>query len=70
MNTASNDAANDDDSTYTTYRELDLSKMNAEDDYQSLRVNTASNDAANDDDSTYTELKKARDVENNYQSLT
>jgi hypothetical protein len=54
----------------TTYQELDLTKMNAEDNYQSLRVNAASNDAANDDDSTYTELNKTRDVENNYQSLT
>ncbi len=54
----------------TTYQELDLSKMNKEGNYQSLRVNAANNDAANDDDSTYTELNKARDVENNYQSLT
>ncbi len=50
----------------TTYQELDLTKMNKEDNYQSLRVNAASND----DDSTYTELKKTRDVEDNYQSLT
>ena len=60
----------------TTYQELDLTKMNAEDNYQSLRVNAASNNAAsnnaasNDDDSTYTELSKTRDVEDNYQSLT
>ncbi|CAB4043337.1 Hypothetical predicted protein, partial [Paramuricea clavata] len=46
----------------TTYQELDLSKMNTEDNYQSLRVNPASNDAAaNDDDSTYMQLSKARD---------
>ncbi len=44
--------------------------MNAEDNYQSLRVKAASNDAANDNDSTYTGLNKTRDVENNYQSLT
>ena len=50
----------------TTYQELDLSKMNKEDNYQSLRANAASND----DDSTYTELKKTSDVEDNYQSLT
>ncbi|CAB4020110.1 hemicentin-1 isoform X1 [Paramuricea clavata] len=50
----------------TTYQELDLSKMNTEDNYQSLRVNAASNY----EDSTYTELNTARDVENNYQSLT
>ena len=50
----------------TTY----LSKMNKEDNYQSLRVNVVNNDAVNDDDSTYTELNKAKDVENNYQSLT
>ncbi len=49
-----------------TYQELDLTKMNREDNYQSLRVNAASND----DDSTYTELKKTSDVEDNYQSLT
>ncbi len=54
----------------TTYQELDLTKMNAEDNYQSLRVNAASNDVANDHDPTYTELNKTRDVENNYQSLT
>ena len=54
----------------TTYQELDLSKMNAADNYQSLRVNAVNNDATNDDNSTYTELNKARDVENNYQSLT
>ncbi len=54
----------------TTYQELDLSKMNKEDNYQSLRVNAASDDVANDDDCTYTELTKTRDVENNYQSLT
>ncbi len=40
--------------------------MNKEDNYQSLRVNAASDD----DDSTYTQLNKARDVEDNYQSLT
>ena len=50
----------------TTYQELDLTKMNREDNYQSLTVNAASND----DDSTYTELKKTSDVEDNYQSLT
>jgi hypothetical protein len=49
----------------TTYQELDLSKMNTEDNYQSLRVN-----AANDEEATYTELSKTRDVEDNYQSLT
>ena len=55
----------------TTYQELDLTKMNKEENYQSLRVNAASNDAAaNDDDSTYTQLSKTRDVEDNYQSLT
>ena len=54
----------------TTYQELDLSKMNTEDNYQSLRVNAASNNVANDDDSTYTELSKTRDEENKYQSLT
>ena len=53
-----------------TYQELDLTKMNKEDDYESLRVNAANNVAENDEDSTYTELNKTRDVENNYQSLT
>ena len=57
-----------------TYQELDLTKMNKEDDYESLRVNAANNVAnnvaENEDDSTYTELNKTRDVENNYQSLT
>ena len=55
----------------STYQELDLSKMNQEDNYQSLRGNVAKiNDVTNDDESTYTELSKTRDVEDNYQSLT
>ena len=49
-----------------TYQELDLSKMAAEDNYQSLRGN---NDAGNSNDTTYTELNKIRDAENTYQSL-
>ena len=55
----------------STYQELDLSKMNTEDNYQSLRGNVSRiNDAVNnDDDSSYTELNKIRDAENNYQSL-
>ena len=56
---------------YSTYQELDLSKMNQEDDYQSLRGNVARiNDVTNDDESTYTKFSKTRDVEDNYQSLT
>ena len=55
----------------STYQELDLSKMNQEDNYQSLGGNVARiNDIANNDESTYTELSKTRDVEDNYQSLT
>ena len=55
----------------STYQELDLSKMNQEDNYQSLRGNVGRiNDVTNDDQSTYTELSKTRDVEDNYQSLT
>ena len=55
----------------STYQELDLSKMNQEDNYQSLRGNVARiNDATNDDESTYTELSKTRDAEDNYQSLS
>ena len=55
----------------STYQELDLSKMNTEDNYQSLRGNISRiNDAVNNDgDSTYTELNKIRDAESNYQSL-
>lgn len=54
----------------STYQELDMSKMNTEDNYQSLRGNVAKiQNAPNDDDSTYTELSKTRDVESNYQSL-
>ena len=53
-----------------TYQELDLTKMNTEDNYQSLTRNATNNDAGNDDDSTYSKLNKTRDVENNYQSLT
>ncbi|CAB3995578.1 Hypothetical predicted protein [Paramuricea clavata] len=47
----------------TTYQELDLTKMNTGDNYQSLRVNA-------EEESTYTELNQTRDVEDNYQSLT
>ena len=55
----------------SNYQDLDLSKMNQEDNYQSLRGNVARiNDVTNDDDSTYTEMSKTRDVENNYESLT
>ena len=56
----------------STYQELDLTKMNKEDNYQSLitKGNTSSNNAGNDDDSTYSELTRVRDVENTYQSLT
>ena len=54
----------------TAYQELDLTKINKEDNYQSLKVNAASNVAENQDDSTYTQLTKTRDVENNYQSFT
>ena len=54
----------------STYQELDLRKMNREDNYQSLRGNAARNDGVNDDSSTYTELSKTRDDENNYQTLT
>ena len=54
----------------STYQELDLSKMNKEDNYQSLKENVTRIDVVtNDDDSTYTELNKTRDVEDNYQSL-
>ncbi|CAB4010349.1 neuronal cell adhesion molecule isoform X1 [Paramuricea clavata] len=47
----------------TTYQELDLTKLNTEDNYQSLRVNA-------EEESTYTDLNQTRDVEDNYQSLT
>ena len=55
----------------STYQELDLSKMNTEDNYQSLTGNVSRIDDAvnNDDDSTYTQLNKIRNAENNYQSL-
>ena len=52
----------------STYQELDVSKLNTEDNYQSLRVDVAIK--KNGDDSNYSELTKIRDVENNYQSLT
>ena len=53
-----------------TYQELDLTKMNTEDNYQPLRRNASNDDTGNDNDSTYTKLNTIRDVENNYQSLT
>ena len=49
----------------TTYQEIDLSKMNTEYNYQSLRGNAA----GDEDDSTYTDVIKTRDVEYNCQSL-
>ena len=52
----------------TTYEELDLTKMNTEDNYQSLRVDAAINNVTNDLD--YTRLSQTRDVEKNYESLT
>ena len=57
--------------TDSTYQELDLTKMNNEDAYQSLNVkgNTGDNDAENGDDSAYTELSIIRDVESCYESL-
>ena len=55
----------------STYQELNLSKMNQEDNYQSLRGNVARiDDVTNDDESAYTELSKTIDVDENYQSLT
>ena len=53
-----------------TYQELNLTKMNTEDNYQSLRGNAARNEGVNEDESNYTGLNKARDVESNYQPLT
>ena len=56
----------------STYQELDFTKMNKEDNYQSLVIkgNGSNIDPENDDNSTYTMLTKVRDVENAYQSLT
>ena len=58
----------------STYQQLDITKMNKEDNYQSLimKRNTSSNDAGTiGDDSNYTKLnKELRDVEKTYQSLT
>ena len=54
----------------STYQELDLTKMNTEDNYQSLMVKVAMNNTTNGDDCNYSELSKIRDVENTYQSLT
>ena len=54
-----------------TYEELDLAKVNTEDNYQSLTVTNqpAKNDNGNDD-STYTKLSQTREAEKTYQSLT
>ena len=54
----------------STYEELDLTKMDKEDNYQSLSENAARNDGVKNNESNYTELNKTRDDENNYQSLT
>ena len=56
-----------------TYQELNLTKMNQENNYQSLDMkgNTDINDAGDRDDATtYTELDNVRDAENNYESLS
>ena len=53
-----------------TYEELDLTKLNKEDDYQSLTVNQSAKNDSGKDDSTYTKLSKTREAENSYQSLT
>ncbi|XP_028399390.1 uncharacterized protein LOC114522833 isoform X2 [Dendronephthya gigantea] len=54
-----------------TYQELDLTKMNKEENYQSLTVNQpAKNDNRNEDGSNYTELSQTREAEKTYQSLT
>ncbi|XP_028399355.1 hemicentin-1-like [Dendronephthya gigantea] len=56
-----------------TYQELDLTKMNRENNYQSLRGNAARNYAVSNEEAEeacYAELNKIRDAENNYQSLT
>ncbi|XP_028399293.1 neural cell adhesion molecule 1-like [Dendronephthya gigantea] len=52
------------------YRELDLTRMNTEDNYQSLRGDVARNDGVISDESNYTALAEVRDVESNYQPLT
>ena len=54
----------------STYQELNLAKMNRENNYQSLRRKGEKNEEVNTDESNYAELNKARDVESNYQSLT
>ncbi|XP_028399308.1 contactin-4-like [Dendronephthya gigantea] len=56
----------------STYQELDLRKMNTEENYQSLAGNAAARNKVGDecDNSTYTELNTSRDEGNNYQSLT
>ena len=55
----------------STYQELNLSKMNKEDNYQSLKENVTRIDVVtNDDGSNYTEVSKTRDDEDKYQSLT
>ena len=56
----------------STYQQLNLTKMNQEDHYQSLDMkgNTEIYDAEDRDESTYTELDSVRDAENNYESLS
>ena len=54
----------------TIYQDLDLTKMNTEDNYQSLQVNSAGDDEAYESvKSYYTDLNTIREDENNYQSL-
>ena len=58
----------------TTYQELDLTKMNSEDNYQSLRFKTTQSNfepQTTEVDTTYQQLDLSKmNTEDNYQSLT
>ena len=52
-----------------TYQQLDISKINKEDNYQPLTAIAGIQHNTSDEDSNYTELSQTRDEENIYQSL-
>lgn len=52
------------------YQDLDITKMNAPENYESLTMNVVSNGEESENDPTYAQLSTTRDDENNYQALT
>ncbi|CAB3988512.1 B-cell receptor CD22 isoform X1 [Paramuricea clavata] len=54
----------------TNYQNLDITKMNAPENCESLTMNVVSNGEGSENDPTYAQLNTIRNDENNYQALT